>query len=135
MSAATTGVEISHFARDIVKLSAFYAQLFEVPYIDSVATPIYRALDFRGTRLAFHDFKAYALLELADRISGTPVKPVGTYVTFNIAGKTELEARMQHAVQLGARILKPPYVSYYNAYQVVLADPEDNVFRLESHQM
>jgi hypothetical protein len=134
MSAATTGLEISHFARDIVSLSAFYAELFDVPYIDSVSTPIYRALDVPGTRLAFHDFKAYALLELADRIVDLPIKPVGTYVTFNVAGRSELEARMQQALQLGARLLKPPYVSYYNAYQAVLADPEDNVFRL-NYQM
>jgi hypothetical protein len=134
MKAATAGIEISHFARDIVKLSAFYAKLFEVSYIDSVASPIYRALDILGTRLAFHDFKAYALLELSERVAVAPVKPVGTYVTFNVAGKPELEALMHHAVQLGARVLKPPYVSYYNAYQVVLADPEDNVFRL-NYQM
>ena len=134
MSAATTGVEISHFARDIIKLSEFYATLFNVPYIESVATPIYRALDVKGTRLAFHDFQAYALLELTSRVSQAPVKPVGTYVTFNVAGKPELEACMHHAVQLGATVLKQPYVSYYNAYQVVLADPEDNVFRL-NHQM
>jgi len=134
MSAAPAMLEISHFARDMLGLSAFYAALFEAPYIESVASPIYRALDMRGTRLAFHDFKAYALLELADRMPDAPVKLVGTYVTFNIAGKDELETRLRQAVALGAKVIKPPYVSYYNAYQAVLADPEDNVFRL-NHQM
>jgi len=127
-------LEVSYFARDIDALSGFYSKLFEVPYIESVASPIYRALDFHGTRLGIHDFKAYELLEIADRtISGDP-KPVGTYITCNVAGKAELDAYLAKALTLGARVIKAPYVSYYNAYQVVLADPENNMFRL-NHQM
>ena len=34
------------------------------------------------------------------------------------------------AVSYGARLIKEPYQTYYNWYQSVLFDPEDNVFRI-----
>ena len=34
------------------------------------------------------------------------------------------------AVSRGARLIKEPYQTYYNWYQSVLLDPEDNVFRI-----
>lgn len=127
-------LEVSYFTRDIDALAGFYAALFGVPFIEAVASPIYRALDFHGTRLGIHALKAYELLEIGDRaIEGSP-KPVGTYITCNVGSKAELDAYLAKALSLGAKMLKAPYVSYYNAYQVVLADPDDNMFRL-NHQM
>jgi predicted lactoylglutathione lyase len=38
------------------------------------------------------------------------------------------------AVSLGAKLVKPPYKTYYNWYQAVLLDPEGNVFRI-NHMM
>jgi len=123
-------LEVSCFTRDIDALANFYATLFEVPFIEAVKSPIYRALDFHGTRLGIHDRKAYELLEISDRvIEGSP-KPVGTYITCNVGSRAELDAYLAKALSLGAKVLKAPYVSYYNAYQVVLADPDDNMFRL-----
>ena len=127
-------LEVSYFARDIDALANFYATLFEVPCIEAVKSPIYRALDFHGTRLGIHDRKAYELLEIGDRvIEGSP-KPVGTYITCNVGSNAELDTCLAKAIALGAKVLKTPYVSYYNAYQVVLADPDDNMFRL-NYQM
>lgn len=123
-------LEVSCFTRDVDALANFYAALFEVPFIEAVKSPIYRALDFHGTRLGIHDRKAYELLEISDRvIEGSP-KPVGTYITCNVGSRAELDAYLAKALSLGAKVLKAPYVSYYNAYQVVLADPDDNMFRL-----
>jgi len=34
------------------------------------------------------------------------------------------------ALEAGATLVKPPYVTYYNWYQSVLLDPEGNVFRI-----
>jgi hypothetical protein len=33
-------------------------------------------------------------------------------------------------VAAGARLVKAPYRTYYNWYQAVLLDPEQNVFRI-----
>lgn len=124
-------LEVSYFARDIDALAAFYTKLFDLKTEDAVASPIYRAVDFGGNRLGIHDPKAYELLEIADRRMGTAgPKPVGTYITCNVESREELDMRLARALELGARVLKAPYVSYYNAYQVVLADPEDNMFRI-----
>lgn len=123
-------LEVSYFARDIDALAAFYTTLFGVSTVDAVASPIYRAVDFHGTRLGIHAPKAYELLEIADRVIAGAPKPVGTYITCNVQSREELDAYLARAVSLGAKVLKTPYVSYYNAYQVVLADPEDNMFRI-----
>ena len=34
------------------------------------------------------------------------------------------------AVSQGARLIKEPYRTYYNWYQSVLLDPEENAFRI-----
>ena len=123
-------LEVSYFARDIDALAGFYAELFGVPYIDKVKSPIYRALDFYGTRLGIHDYKAYELLEIGDRVMDASPKPVGTYITCNVESREALDSALAKARLLGATLIKGPYVSYYNAYQVVLSDPEGNMFRL-----
>jgi len=129
--AGTVKLEVSYFARDIDALTTFYTKLFDLQTIDAVASSIYRAVDFHGTRLGIHDFKAYDLLEIGGRkMKGVAPKPVSAYITCNVGSREELDARLAQALQLGARVLKEPYISYYNAYQVVLADPEDNMFRI-----
>ena len=44
------------------------------------------------------------------------------------------DALVARAVELGGSVVKAPYTTYYNAHQVVLADPECNVFRI-NHRM
>jgi predicted enzyme related to lactoylglutathione lyase len=127
-------LDISYFCRDIDALSSFYASVFDVPYMDAVKSSIYRALDIFGMRIGFHDQKAYALMNLGDRMMTMEPKPVGTYISFAVESKQALDAHLAKALSLGATIVKLPYVSYYNANQVVLSDPEGNMFRI-SHQM
>ncbi len=124
-------LEVSYFARDIDALAAFYTKLFDLQITEAVTSPIYRAVDFHGTRLGLHDFKAYDLMEIGGRkMKGMVPKPVGTYITCNVDSREELDTRLARALDLGAKVIKAPYISYYNAYQVVLADPEDNMFRI-----
>ncbi len=127
-------LDVSYFCNDIDALSGFYAAVFNVPHMDAVKSSIYRALDIFGMRIGFHDFKAYALMELDDRKMTMLPKPVGTYISFAVSSKEALDGHLAKALELGATIIKAPYVSYYNANQVVLSDPEGNMFRI-SHQM
>jgi catechol 2,3-dioxygenase-like lactoylglutathione lyase family enzyme len=127
-------LDISYFCRDIDTLSGFYAAVFEAPYIEAVKSSIYRALDVHGMRIGFHDFKAYALMELGGREMTLDPKPVGSYISFSVPSKQALDTYFEKAKSLGAKVIKGPYVSYYNANQVVLSDPEGNMFRI-SHQM
>ena len=124
---------VNIFARDIVALSGFYARLFGFAEIEAHRSPIYRCLDAGGVELGFNAPEAYGLLGIADR-KPRPPAPVTTYVTIEIATRAALEAIVVAACAAGGRVITPPYVTYYNAIQAVLEDPEGNVFRV-NHRM
>ena len=116
------------FARDIEALAGFYARLLGFAEVEALRSPIYRCLDAGGTLLGFNAEAAYDLLDLADRKPRTPA--VTAYATFELDSVAAVDAGVDLARQLGSSLIKPPYRTYYNAYQAVLADPENNVFRL-----
>jgi hypothetical protein len=124
-------VAINVFCRDHVRLFDFYRMLLDAPEMIEHASPIYRGLQLSGISLGFHDTKAYALLEVSDL---KPDKPsAGHYPTFNLDSKQSVDERTALATSLGATIRKAPYITYYKAYQVVLLDPEGNLFRLNHY--
>lgn len=120
---------VNILARDIDALSRFYALTFGFDEIEGHRSPIYRCLDAGGVELGFNAQIAYELLNLAARkpVSGAGV---ATYVTFECASPAGLDDICARALANGARVLKAPYDTYYNARQCVLEDPEGNVFRL-----
>ncbi|MBU1819429.1 MAG: hypothetical protein KKB08_22060, partial [Gammaproteobacteria bacterium] len=52
--------------------------------------------------------------------------------TFMLDSPDAVTAASHQAMVLGGRIVKAPYATYYGQWQAVLADPEDNVFRLSA---
>ncbi len=126
MSARLAYVNI--LARDVDALSRFYREVFGFAEIETHRSPIYRCLDANGLELGFNAPLAYELLNIAP--PGESRAGVATYITFEMDGEDELERALERATTLGARVLKPPYDTYYNARQCVLEDPEGNVFRL-----
>jgi hypothetical protein len=124
-------VAINVFCRDHLRLFEFYRALLDAPEMLEHASPIYRGLQLPGISLGFHDEKAYELLNVSDL---KPDKPsAGHYPTFNLHSKLTVDQRTDFAVSLGASVRKPPYLTYYNAYQVVLLDLEGNLFRLNHY--
>jgi len=121
---------VNVFARDIERLARFYSQLLGFREIEAHRSPIYRCLDANGTELGFNAEKAYELLGLADRKPGAGRPPVRTYFTFELASRESVDAAAARTLELGGEVHKTPYVTYYAAYQAVLADPEQNVFRV-----
>ena len=120
------------FARDIERLSAFYAALFGFEEIVGHRSPIYRCLDAGGVELGFNADAAYDLLNLgARRGDGAGVR---VYPTFEIGSRAGLDAIVVRAPTLGASVIKPPYATYYNAWQAVLDDPEGNPFRVNHRE-
>lgn len=109
----------------------FYRALLGAAEILEQASPIYRGLKLPGISLGFHAPEAYELLDLADFRGSTP--SAGHYPTFNLDSKEAVDQMLEHALQLGAILRKGPYTTYYNAYQVVLLDPERAVFRLNHY--
>ena len=119
-------------ARDVDALCAFYAGVFGFPEIAGHRSPIYRCLDAGGVELGFNAALAYELLNLRERAPkpDDAKGPLATYLTFELDSAGAIDATMRKAVERGARVLKEPYDTYYNARQCVLEDPEGNVLRL-----
>lgn len=122
---------VSTVAEDLDGLTGFYADTFGFEPIDRWTTPIFRALDAgHGLILGFHAPEAYELLGLE---SYSPAAGARQFVTFAAPDATSVDALTERAVRRGARLVTPAFVTYYNAYQAVLADPEDNPFRINVH--
>lgn len=122
---------VNLFARDIVALSGFYAALFGFAEIVGHRSPIYRCLDANGAELGFNAADAYALLNLESRRPDDrgPL-PLGVYFTLELDSAAAVDRVAEDCVRRGGAVLKAPYLTYYNARQAVLADPEGNVFRI-----
>lgn len=119
---------INLFCRDHVRTFEFYRALLGAPEMTEHASPIYRGLQLPGCSLGFHAEAAYALLDLEEHRSAGPSP--GHYPTFNLDSTQAVDEALQRAFALGATLKKGPFRTYYNAYQVVLLDPEGAVFRL-----
>lgn len=120
--------DVNLFCRDPVALMGFYHALLGLPENEAARSPIYRALRLGGAELGFNRTDAYELLGLADRVPTDA--GVRAYATFVVAEETEVNALAARVPSLGGRVIKGPYRTYYNAWQVVAEDPEGNVFRL-----
>ena len=125
-----SGVSISlasYLCEDIVALSSFYAEVFDLAEVEELRSDIFRGLDADGVTIGFSALDAYDMLGIADWAN-----PTGTaqYLTFEVDSEAEVVRRTELAVSKGATLLHEPYLTYYDAHQSVLADPAGNVFRI-----
>ena len=126
-----TGVLVSVFCCDHVALAGFYAAALGFVEVDAVESPIFTALDAGRFVLGFHADEAYDLLGLADE-RDRPGNRV--HLTFDVGSFADVDAAVEPLVDLGATLVQGPFTTYYDARQVVFADPESNVFRISSSQ-
>jgi predicted enzyme related to lactoylglutathione lyase len=119
-------LDVNLFCRDIERQLAFYQALLGLPERVAARSPIYRALAFGTAELGFNAHDAYALLGLAGR-EGEGVR---AFATFNLDRADAVDRLAGLVGPLGGTLVKPPYRTYYGAWQAVAADPEANVFRL-----
>ncbi len=118
---------VNVFARDIVALSGFYAEVFGFAEIEAIRSPIFRGLDTGRSSLGFNALDAYELLHLSDFSDTRGVKFL---LNIDVEDSASVDRLVPVAVARGATLIKAPYRTYYNWYQAVLLDPEDNVFRI-----
>ncbi len=130
MSSAVTVQLVSLMCRDHVALAAFYAEAFSLEAVAEVQSPIFTALDAGGVGLGFHADDAFDLLGVAERRGGS----TANHVTFDLGTAAAVDASVDRLVALGATVVKEPFTTYYDARQVVFADPEGNVFRVSDTQ-
>ncbi len=112
---------------DIVGLSDFYTATFGFPEVNELRSDIFRGLDVGGVTLGFSTPVVYEMLHIEP---WAPASGTKQYLTFEVADDAAVDATTAAAVGNGAELLHEPYETYYNAYQAVLADPEQNVFRI-----
>jgi hypothetical protein len=117
---------VNIFARDVVAIADFYAELFGLEEILESRSPIFRGLRTQGANLGFNAHDAYALLNLQE-FSGGGIK---SFLTFDMASAAEVDWLTPIAVAKGATLLKAPFTTYYGWYQSALLDPEGNAFRI-----
>ncbi len=121
-------IDVNFFCNDPVTLMGFYQALLGLPEVEASRSPIYRALRLGETEFGFNKTDAYSVLNLADRVPGD--KGVKAYPTFVVPTEPDIEKLAAKVDALGGKIIKPPYRTYYGAWQVVAEDIEGNVFRL-----
>lgn len=117
----------SYVANDIEALSSFYATVFDLPEVTELRSDIFVGLDLGGVTLGFSAPVVYEMLSIEPWAN-----PKGTsqYLTFEVTSDEEVTRPTGVAVEQGAELRHDPYETYYGAFQSVLADPEDNVFRI-----
>lgn len=120
---------VNVFARDIVALAGFYADVFGFSEAVALRSPIFRLLETGRSAIGFNAHEAYALLGLVGRDATAGVRFM---LTIGVDAPAEVDARVPVAVGRGAVLLKAPCETYYGTYQAVLEDPEGNVFRIDA---
>jgi len=130
-NAMTVVSSVNIFARDLDRLTLFYADLFGLREHAEHSGAIYRALDGGGVAIGFHAAEAYALLNLDEFRSTAGVRSL---LTFEVADHSAVARLTAEAVASGATVAKPPYDTFYGSRQSVLFDPEGNVFRINAFQ-
>jgi predicted enzyme related to lactoylglutathione lyase len=118
---------INIFARDVAKLSAFYAEVFGFEEIVASRSPIFRGLRTGKANIGFNAHDAYALLNLQKSNEDAGIK---TFTTFDVDSVEEVDRLTPIAVAKGASLMKAPFTTHYGWYQSVLLDPEGNAFRV-----
>src|ERR1700722_15309789 len=118
---------VNIFSRDVVKLSSFYSDIFGFEEIQEHRTPIFVGLRTGQSCLGFNAQDVYGLLNLTEYANPTGAKFL---LNFDVESTAEVNRMTPLAVSRGARLIKEPYKTYYNWYQSVLLDPEQNVFRI-----
>jgi predicted lactoylglutathione lyase len=118
---------VNIFARDIEALSGFYRDVFGFAEIAAIRSPIFVGLDTGRTCIGFNAQDAYNLLNLAEHADPTGIKFL---LNIDVDSSAEVDRLVPVAVAAGAVLVKAPYKTYYDWYQAVLLDPEQNVFRI-----
>lgn len=118
---------VNVFARDIEALSGFYRDLFGFEEIPEIRSPIFRGLSTGRSCIGFNALDAYELLKLEDY---SQTSGCSFLLNIDVESQEAVDRMVPQAQAAGAKLIKAPYTTYYNWYQAVLLDPEDNVFRI-----
>ena len=132
MPPKATAARVSYltvFTRDVERLPTFYAEVFDLPEVESSRSERYRELDAGGLMLGFPSVDAYAVLDMQDQAQPDGVRSMVTFAAETLAAVDRFTAR---ATERGARLVKGPFATSFGQYLSVVLDPEGNAFRISA---
>ena len=103
-----SGVSLSYVnlvSEDIVALSRFYSDLFDLEELPDFRSEMYVALNLDGVMFGFSPPEVYDLLNIAPWSDG---KGTTQFMTFEVNPTTTVERLTSLAVEMGAQILREP---------------------------
>jgi predicted enzyme related to lactoylglutathione lyase len=112
-------MQVSLFSADFVALSEFYRDVFDLPENVGMRSDVFRGYMSGECMIGFS--------ALAERKAGEGDQ---TALTFRFDTKAALDAAIGTAVDKGATLVKPQFMTYYGWYMAVLRDPDGNALRL-----
>ncbi len=124
---------VTIFSNDMEKACKFYQDLLGFNEVIPLRSPVFRAVDCGNLTLGFHADEAYDLLNLRDHERGQS-RTIDLLITFYADSRQAIDEAASRIGGLGGEVVKPPFVTYYNHYQIVLSDTDNTVFRL-SHPL
>lgn len=117
----------SFISSNFIELFNFYSETFALHEVVDLHSDIFRGADASGVIIGFSAPVVYEMLKIQDWADATGTRQ---YLTFECASDDEVTETTNRAIKNGARLLHEPYETYYGAFQSVLADPDNNVFRI-----
>ena len=124
----TVSISLASFiSENFVALFEFYSSTFDLEEVESLRSDIFRGADAAGVTIGFSAPVVYEMLNIAEWADAKGTKQ---YLTFECESDDAVSATTAKAAANGAQVLHDPYVTYYGAFQSVLADPDGNVFRI-----
>ncbi len=91
--------QTTYLTADIVGLSNFYAELFDLEEVEEFRSEVFRGLRLGDVMLGFSALEAYDLLDIGDRRDPTGT---GQYLTFEMPDDEAVNERVKAAEALGA---------------------------------
>jgi predicted enzyme related to lactoylglutathione lyase len=122
-------LDVHLFCRDPVALLGFYAALFDAAEDEAARSPTHCALRIGTAELGFTRTDSAALLGLAACLPGDD--GIRAFATFEMTEEHEVGRLAARAVELGGRVVSAPHRTWYCSWQLVAADPEGNLFRVD----
>jgi predicted enzyme related to lactoylglutathione lyase len=119
-------MQVSLFSEDFVALSEFYRDVFGLPENVGLRSDVFRGYMSGECMIGFSALAAYGMLGLDQRKAGEGDQ---TAFTFRFDTKAALDA-IATALDKGAALVKPQFMTYYGWYMAVLRDPDGNAIRL-----
>ncbi|MBN9602069.1 MAG: VOC family protein [Afipia felis] len=124
------------FCENVTRQKNFYAELVGWEEIKEASTSIYAVLTQNGVQIAFNGTAAYPLLNLGKRqLKSRNDFPIGTMLTFVVDDPAIVNSIARRLPELGGKIVKEPFPTYYGHWQLVFQDPEGNIARITATKL